>query len=149
MAALSDGQLMTKCVFFIQQYDKSAPSKTQFLEQLKYNERSRNSLQNHTTLLPLFKNAMKLASDVLLDISFLVDDSMKTPCKLMIEDIILPTVIRNRYGQPLFCPIDGLKELLLKQRTQPAKERRLYDFFYLFSYFFGENQGYQRSNQNQ
>ncbi|CAO3587297.1 unnamed protein product [Absidia cylindrospora] len=53
---------------------------------------------------------------------------MKTPCKLMIEVIMPPTVIQNRYGQPLFYPVDDLKELLLKQRTQPAKARRLYDF---------------------
>ncbi|CAO3601291.1 unnamed protein product [Absidia cylindrospora] len=120
-------------------------------EFLKTVRASKNVIQNQAIMLPLFKNAMKLASDVLLDISFLVellaDDSMKTfgsPCKLMIEKIIPLSVIWNHYGQPLFCPADDLKPLLLKQRTQPAKERRLYDFLseshlsFLFSHFFGK-----------
>ena len=51
-------------------------------EILKTVRANKSVIQNQTTLLPLLKNAMKLASDVLLDISFLVeliaDESMKT-----------------------------------------------------------------------
>ena len=62
MAALSDDELTRKCVYFIQQtfesrlfhevgqlykkYGKSTPPKSQFLEQLEYNERAKDRLHN-------------------------------------------------------------------------------------------------------